>query len=133
DQMKHNRSTYLGFSLSIPIFDGFSTRNNIRRAKIQKTSARLNLEDREDNLFKDIRLAYYQAAGARKKLAASEETLTKIRQSFDATVERFNLGKATQADYEQAKNNLFRTEVSGIQARYEYLLRHRILLFYYNN
>ena len=133
DQMKHNLSTYLGFSLSIPIFDGFSTRNNIRRAKIQKTSARLNLEDREDNLFKDIRLAYYQAAGAREKLAASEETLTKIRQSFDATVERFNLGKATQADYEQAKNNLFRTEVSGIQARYEYLLRHRILLFYYNN
>ncbi|MDE6338725.1 MAG: TolC family protein [Muribaculaceae bacterium] len=132
DQMKHNFSTYLGFSLSIPIFDGFSTRNNIRRAKLQKTTAQLNLEDREDNLFKDIRLAYYQALGAREKFMASEETLKKTRLSFDATLERFNLGKATQADYEQAKTNLFRTEIAGIQARYEYLLRRRILLFYNN-
>lgn len=132
DQMKHNFATYLGFSLSIPIFDGFSTRNNVRRAQLQKTTARLNLEDRTDNLYKEIRLAYYQAEGAREKFITSEETLKKTKQSYDATVERFNLGKATQADYEQARNNLFRTEITRIQSRYEYLLRSRILLFYQN-
>lgn len=130
EQMKHNFATYLGFSLNIPIFDGFNTRNSVRRAELQKTSARLNLEDREDNLYKDIRLAYYQASGARDKYMTSEETLKKTKLSFDATVERFNLGKATQADYEQARNNLFRTDITRIQARYEYLLRRRILLFY---
>lgn len=132
NQMKHNFATYLGFSLSIPIFDGFGTRNNVRRAKLQKTTARLNLENQEDNLYKDIRLAYYQAQSARDKYLASDETLLKTKQSFDATLERFNLGKATQADYEQARNNLFRMEITRIQSRYEYMLRHRILMFYQN-
>lgn len=132
NQMKHNFSTYLGFSLSIPIFDGFGTRNSVRRAKLQKTTARLNLENQEDNLYKDIRLAYYQAESARDKYLASDETLLKTKQSFDATLERFNLGKATQADYEQARNNLFRMEITRIQSRYEYMLRHRILMFYQN-
>ena len=35
-QMRHNLSKSLGFSLSIPIFDGFSTRNSVRRARLQR-------------------------------------------------------------------------------------------------
>ncbi len=129
-QMKHNFSTYLGFSLSIPIFDGFNTRNSVRRAKLQKSSAKLDLDQRQYDLYKEIQLAYYQATGARERYLTSEETLEKTKLSFDSTRERFNLGRATQADYEQAKNNLFRTEVTRIQAHYEYLMRHRILMFY---
>lgn len=129
-QMRHNLSTYLGFSLRIPIFDGFNTRNSVRRAQLQKTNAELSYDQRNVDLYKDIQLAYYQAVGARERYQAAGETLEKTRLSFESTRERFNLGRATQADYEQAKNNLFRTEVSRIQAHYEYLMRHRILLFY---
>ena len=82
------------------------------------------------DLHRDIELAYYQAVGARERYLTSGETLEKTRLSFDSTRERFNLGRATQADYEQAKNNLFRTEIARIQAHYEYLMRHRILMFY---
>lgn len=131
-QMRHNMATYLGFSLSVPIFDGFNTRNSIRRAKIQRNSAELELDQRESDLYKDIRLAYYQAVGARERFITSAETLEKTRLSFESTRERFNLGRATQADYEQAKNNLFKTEISRIQAHYEYLMRYRILMFYQN-
>lgn len=131
-QMRHNMATYLGFSLSVPIFDGFNTRNSIRRAKIQKNSAELELDQRETDLYKDIRLAYYQAVGAKERFITSAETLEKTRLSFESTRERFNLGRATQADYEQAKNNLFKTEISRIQAHYEYLMRYRILMFYQN-
>lgn len=129
-QMKNNYSTYLGFSLRIPIFDAFGTRNSVRRAKVDKTSAQLSLEQQESDLYKDIQLAYYQAKGARERYLTSGETLEKTRLSFESTRERFNLGRATQADYEQAKNNLFKTEVTRIQAHYEYLIRHRILMFY---
>ncbi len=131
-QMKHNFATYLGFSLSIPIFDGFNTRNSVRRAKLQQTSAKLDLDQKQYDLYKNIQLAYYQATGARERYLTSQETLEKTKLSFDSTRERFNLGRATQADYEQAKNNLFRTEITRIQAHYEYLIRHRILLFYAN-
>lgn len=129
-QIRHNFQTYLGFSLSIPIFDGFNTRNSVRRAKLQETSALLDFDQKSLDLYKDIQLAYYQATGARDKYLTSEETLEKTKLSFESTRERFNLGRATQADYEQAKNNLFKTEITRIQAHYEYLMRYRLLLFY---
>lgn len=132
-QMRNNLSTYLGLRLSIPIFDAFSTRNNIRRARLQETSAQLELDRRESELYKTIQLAYTQATGARDKFLTSSETLDKTRLSFEATRERYALGRATPTDFEQAKNNLFRVEISRISSRYEYLLRYRILRFYETN
>ncbi|WP_289869342.1 TolC family protein [uncultured Duncaniella sp.] len=132
-QMSHNLSTYVGFSLSIPIFDAFGTRNNVRKAKLQKISAELELDRQSTELYKTIQLAYYQAKGARDRYFSSQETLEKTEASFKATQEKYNLGRATPTEFEQAKNNLYRTEVNSIQAHYEYLLRHRILIFYQNN
>ena len=132
-QMKHNFSTYVGVSLSIPIFDAFSTRNSVRQAKLQHLSAQLQLDQQSTDLYKTIQLAYYQACGAREKYLASLSTLEKTRRSFAATQEKYNLGRATPAEFEQDKNNLFRIEISSIQSHYEYLLRHRILIFYQSN
>lgn len=132
-QMSHNLSTYVGFSLSIPIFDAFGTRNNVRKARLQKISAELEFDRQSTELYKTIQLAYYQAKGARDKYFTAQETLEKTSTSFKATQEKYNLGRATPTEFEQAKNNLYRTEINSIQAHYEYLMRHRILLFYQNN
>lgn len=132
-QMRNNLSTYLGFSLNIPIFDGFSTRNNVRRARLAESSALLELDRRESDLYKTIQLAYTQASGARDKYLASEETLAKTQLSFQATREKYNLGRSTPAEFEQAKNNLFKVEITRIQSLYEYLLRYRLLRFYETN
>lgn len=129
-QMRHNYSTYFGFQLNIPIFDGFSTRNNVRRARLQRLEAELEADRQESELFKTIRLAHTQATGARDKYLASDETLEKTRRSFLATQEKYSLGRATPYEFEQAKTNLFQIEISRLQARYEYILRCRILRFY---
>ena len=131
--MRNNFSTYLGFRLTVPIFDAFSTRNNIRKARLQETSASLELDRRESELYKSIQLAYTQATGAREKYIASGQTLEKTRLSFEAVREKYNLGRATPVEFEQAKTNLFKVEVSRISARFEYLLRTRILRFYETN
>ncbi len=133
EQMRHNYSTYLGFSLSVPIFDAFSTRNRVRRARLQRLSAELELDRKQTELFTNVQLAYYQARGARDRYFTSLETLEKTRLSFAATQEKYSLGRATPYEFEQAKTQLSRTEISSIQAHYEYLLRARILAFYQNN
>lgn len=130
DQMRHNYSTYLGFSLSIPIFDGFSTRNSVRRAHLQRLQAELEVDRTSSQLFTSIQQAYYQATGARSSYITSLDVLDKMRLSFAATQEKYSLGRATPAEFEQAKSLLSRTEITSIQAHYEYLLRTRILLFY---
>lgn len=129
-QMKNNYSTYFGLSLNIPIFDALSTRNSVKRAKVQKITAMLNYDDARQRVFKAIQQAYYQADGAKNKLSASEIADETASAAFKAMQEKYNLGRATPTEYEQSKAKALKATADRIQARYELILRTRILAFY---
>lgn len=129
-QMRDNFSKSLGFSLSVPIFDAFSTRNQIRRAKVQRVNAELELEQRQSTLYKDIRQAYYQAVAAERKFSASTVATEATRAALDAVTEKFNYGKANATEFEQAKSEYVKSRAEMVQAKYEMILRNRILAFY---
>ncbi len=129
-QFRNNYSTQLGFSLNIPIFDGLSTSNSIKRAKVNKVIADLQLDDAEQKLLTSIRQAYYAADGAYKKLQASVSAQDASAASFTAISEKFAIGRATPTEYEAAKAKALQAEVNTLQARYELILRTRILYFY---
>ncbi len=44
--------------------------------------------------------------------------------------EKYNLGRATPYEYEQAKTKALTTVAQQIQARYELIMRSRLLQFY---
>ncbi len=132
-QMRDNYNTYIGFSLSIPIFDGLNTANSVRRAKIQKLNADLRLDQVESDLYKAVQQAYYQAIGAREKYTTSLDTEKSTGTAFSAMQEKYNLGRATSSEYEQSKTTFYNSTLERIQAHYEYLLRYRILMYYQNN
>lgn len=83
-QMRDNFSKSLGFSLNVPIFDAFNTRNQIRQARAQKLSAELELERQESNLLKTIRQAHSQAEGAEAQYRAGETAVTSAKAALDA-------------------------------------------------
>lgn len=132
-QMRDNYSTSLGFTLSIPIFDAFSTRNAVRRAKVQAISAKLNLQDTETQLQKDIQQAYYRAVAAREKYDAGLKTEDAAQQAFVAMKEKYELGRSTPTEFEQAKTTYLKSTIDRLQSHYEYIMRCRILDFYYHN
>ncbi|MCH5247565.1 MAG: TolC family protein [Muribaculaceae bacterium] len=133
DQMKTNFTKTLGFSLSIPIFDGLSTKNNVRRARIQQFQAKLQLEQAETELYRTIQTAYYQASGARETYLTSLETERISQEAFNAMQEKYNIGRATPQEFEQSKNSLLAMTLQRIRSRYECLLRYRVLRFYEGN
>ncbi len=129
-QMNHNFNKSLGFSLSIPIFDAFSSRNSVRRAKIQHINAQLQYETSQRTLYKTIQQAYYQAQGATEKLRAAEISADATREAFEAMQQKYDYGKANATEYEQARSNYVRATLEALQAKYESILRRRILAFY---
>lgn len=129
-QMRHNLSKSLGFSLSIPIFDAFSTRNSVRRARLQEISARLQLTDTRNRLFKNITQAHTQALAAEKRLIASRTAEAATHASLEAMREKYNYGKANATEFEQAKTAYIKAVSDAVQAKYESVLRRRILHFY---
>ena len=132
-QMRHNLSESLGFSLNIPIFDAFSTRNSVRKAKVQRLDAQLQLHENEMQLYKAIMQAHTQAVAAEKKMDASEAAEKSSAAALEAMRLKYNYGKANATEYEEAKTTWLKAVSDLLQAKYESALRRRILHFYYNS
>lgn len=130
NQMRHNLSKSLGFSLSIPIFDAFSTRNSVRKAKVQQLNARLQLTDAQNRVYKAIQQAYTQAVAAEKRKASSAVACQATEAALEAMRLKYNYGKANATEFEQAKTAYVRAVSDAAQAKYESVLRKRILAFY---
>ncbi|MGL5262657.1 MAG: TolC family protein, partial [Bacteroides sp.] len=129
-QLSNNLSKYVGFSLSIPIFNRMNTINQVRSAKIDFNNQRIQLEEQKKGLYKEIQQAWYNATAAQTKFDASSVALDANRQSFELIKEKYELGKANNLEFNEAKLSLMKAESDLIQAKYNYLLRTKILNFY---
>ena len=129
-QLKNNFSQYLGLNLSVPIFNRFSTRNSIRSAMIDRENQQLALENTRKQLYKEIQTAYYNTVTARQKLQSSEQARQSSEEAFRLTQAKYEVGKATSTEFNEARNNLLKAESDLTQARYEYLYQTALLQFY---
>ena len=73
-QFKNNRSTSLGLNLSIPIFNRFQVRNNVKTAQIALEQNLLEIDKTKLDLRKRIEQAYYNAVGAESRWEAAQKS-----------------------------------------------------------
>ena len=129
-QMGDNFSKYVGLSLSVPIFNRFSTRNRVRSARLQRDNYELQLTETKKTLYKEIQQAWYNAVAAESKYSSSHTAAEAGTESFRLMSEKYENGKANAVEYNEAKQNLMRAQSDELQAKYEYLFRSKILDFY---
>ena len=129
-QMKNNFAQYLGVSLSIPIFNRFATRNNVRSARIDRENRQLQFDLVRKTLYKDIQQVYYNAVAAGSKYESSKQAQQSSQDAFKLTQAKYENGKASITEFNEAKNNYLKTESDLVQARYEYLYQTALLDFY---
>ncbi len=129
-QMRHNFSKSLGFSLNIPIFDAFSTRNSVTRARLQQVDADLQRENTRRQLRTTITNAHAQALAAqrREETASVAEEATKT--AFEAMQVKYDSGRANATEFEKAKAEYINAVSQRLQAAFERMLRIRILRHY---
>ena len=130
DQMRDNLNKSISLSLSIPIFNRFSTRNQIRSAKLQYQNQPLQLDDTHKSLYKEIQQAYYNALAAQKQCVSSMQAEKASTMSFNLMEKKYTAGKATATEYQESKNVLFKATTNRLQAQYTFLFRQKILDFY---
>jgi outer membrane protein len=129
-QMNDNFSKYIGFSLSIPIFNRFETRNKIRTARLQQSYLSMQVENVKKSLYKEIQQAWYSAVAAESKYNSSTVAVDANQESFRLMSQKLENGKATSVEYNESKLNLMKALSDRIQAKYDYIFRTKILDFY---
>lgn len=128
--MGDNFSKYLGLSLSVPIFNRLATRNRVRTARLQQENYALQLENAKKTLYKEIQQAWYNATAAESKYASSHAATLASEESFRLMTQKYENGKANAVEFNEAKQNLMKSQSDELQAKYEYLFRTKILDFY---
>lgn len=129
-QMKNNFSPSLGLSMSIPIFDRLTTRNNVRSARMTYRMQELQLENVSKNLYKEIQQAYYNAIAAESKYRGSMTAEKSAREAFEVVSAKYENSKANATEFNEAKNRFMSASSEMVQARYQYLYQSRLLDFY---
>lgn len=130
DQINNNRGEYIALNLSIPIFDRFTTRNQVRQANIEVQSSKLTLDNVKLNLYKEIQQAYQNAVGAQAKFNSTVKAYDASNESFKYAEERYNIGKISVFEYNEAQTKLISSKSEQIQAKFDFVFRSKILDFY---
>ena len=129
-QFKNNMQKSIYFTLSIPLFDRFSTRNQVKTARLEENNARLSLENEKKSLYKDIEKAYMDALAAFEKYESTTKAVVANREAHRYALEKYMAGKSAVYEYNEIKMKLADALSQQSQAKYTYLLKERILAFY---
>jgi len=130
NQLKNNMAEGIGLTLNIPIFNRFSVKNQVRNAQFNIENQQLALENTKKSLYKEIETAYLNALAAQEKYRASQQAIKSTSESFNYAKERYETGKSSVFEFNDARNKLIQSQSQEIQAKYDYIFRTKILDFY---
>jgi outer membrane protein len=130
EQLNDNLSSGLGFSLSIPIFNGWQVNTGIKNSRISIENSKYTLENTKKQLYKSIQQAYTDAGGALKKFFASQKAVASMEEAYRYAEQKLEVGMVTAVEYNQSKTQLLNAQSEMAQAKYEYVFKTKVLDFY---
>lgn len=130
DQLNDNLNYGIGFSLSIPVFNGWQVNTGIRNSRLGLENSQYALENAKKQLYKNIQQAFADATGALKKYNASQKAVASMEEAYRYSEQKFNMGMVTAVEYNQSKTQLLNAQSEMAQAKYEYVFKSKVLDFY---
>ena len=131
-QFKSNVNTSLGLGVTMPIYDGRSTKTSVNKAKIQQLQARLDLQDMQKDLYSDIQSYWLNAWTNQEKYKAASSSVESAQQSYDLLSEQFRLGLKNIVELMSGKDKLLEAQQNLLQSKYMTLFYQQMLKFYEN-
>ncbi len=115
-------SSTAALSLSVPVFDGFQKRYNIKQSKISKNMLDLQREDTERTLRIGIRNYNDQMALCIKNYEAANATVEIAQKSYDISEKMYEVGKATLVELNDSQVALMQAQLTQAQAVYNFMV-----------
>ncbi len=130
-QFRDNMGEYLGFSLSIPLFDGLATANRVKRAKINLHENETRLEQTRYKIQQATEEAQLDRNAAAEELSAAMQRLEAEQIAYKAMRRKYELGLASAIDLYTAGSKLATAEATLVGKRIQHVIA-EITLRYHN-
>ncbi len=131
DQFETNKGQNYGLQINIPIFNGFSARNNVQRSKIAVERSKIAVEQQELDLERNVFTAFTDVKGSLNAYEAALSALESREEAFRYAKERFDVGMMNAFEFNQAQTLFVNAQSEVIRAKYDYIFKVKILEFYF--
>mgnify|MGYP006155980421 FL=1 len=130
-QFNDNKGQSFGAQLSIPIFNGFSAKNNVERSKVNLEKTKIALEQQNLDLQRTIYAAFTDAKGSLNANESAISTLEARQEAYNYAKEKYAVGMMNSFDYNQAQTLLVNAQSEVLRTKYDSIFKIKILEFYF--
>lgn len=130
DQMRDKRGHYIGFSLSIPIFSGFSRSAQVKRSKAQTVIARNERDETLRTLYSEVEQAIADMNGLADEFYQAKKQTDAMTVAHNVNQRKFTEGLISAIELYTSSNRLLQAKVDELNARLKYELKHRLVDYY---
>jgi outer membrane protein len=130
-QLNDNKGQNFGLQLNIPVFNGFSVRNNVDRSKVAFEKSKIALEKEDLDLQRNVYTAFTDAKGALNAHESSIVALESREEAYNYAKEKYAVGLMNSFDFNQAQTLLTNAQSEVIRTKYDYIFKIKILEFYF--
>jgi len=130
EQMKTNLNMSAGLNVSVPIFDNRRNMSNVKTAKLQQLSSKLDLQDKKNTLSSTIEQYWLNANNGQQNYLAAKARVKSQEASYELLNEQFQNGLKNTVDVLQGRDNVISAEQDMLQSKYTALLNIQLLKFY---
>ena len=129
-QFKSNVDASAGVSVGIPLIDQRQTKTNVAKARLQRESNVLALQDEQKQLYQTIENYWLDATTNQQKFRAAKLSVDSEQQSYNLLQEQFQLGLKNIIELMTGKDRLLQAEQNKLQSKYMTILNLQMLRFY---
>jgi outer membrane protein len=129
-QIDNNFRPSASISLNLPLFNGWTAKSNVQRAKLNYYNQQLTSQQGLLTLKNDIYNAYEQAKGSFQKYINAVKQVEQAQRTYDFATKRYDIGLLNTIDLIVNQNNLFQAKINKVTAQYDYVFRMKVLEYY---
>lgn len=122
DRNKWSPSWSASLSLSYPIFNGFSTKASVRKAKVDKLQVELGYEKLREQVELQVRDAYMRYNEAVERLQSQRKTIEQAEEGLRIARIRYQNGVGTQLEILSSESALTLARTNYVQATHDVAL-----------
>lgn len=131
EQLWRNDGISYGVQLNVPIFNGMSVRNNVKRRKLEVQNLEYQLEQAQLDLESNVYQAFIDVKGALKAYEAAEVALQSQEMAFQYANDRYDVGMVNAFDFSQAKLRLDNAKIELNRSKFDYVFKLKVLELYF--
>ena len=129
-QLKDKKGYQVGFTLSVPIFDGFSRSSSVKRAKQEMIIAQNKKEEALRSIYSEIEQAVADMNGQADEYGQAKKQVDAMSVAYDVNRRKYKEGLINAIELHTSSNKLLKAKIEEVNARLMFHLKQKLVNYY---